>query len=259
MQSFGAGGTAMLRVETELESPKIADRVKGKKLSKIRAMVVDDDPGLRTMLREVLGVAGILGVTETESAEGATQLLGEKFDVLLIDLSGSSSHGIELVRTVRKSGFNRLTPIILISDDQRPGVTADGFQAGANFVVYKPIDRAHLMSLIRVTQGTIEHEKRRFRRVPVQIKVQIKSADGIVEGETIDLSLNGTLVRVPRTFPVRSAVEVSMYLLAEAKPVVGWGTVARIIGYNQMGIQLESLPMDESRRMQDYLLALIPD
>ncbi len=249
----------MLRVETELESPKVADRVKGKGISKIRALLVNDDPTLRALMREVLGAAGIVGVTETESAKGATQLLGEKFDVLLIDLAGGSSCGVELVRTIRASGFNRMTPIILISDDQRPGVTAEGFQAGATFVVYKPIDRVHLMSLIRVTQGTIEHEKRRFRRVAVQVKVRIRFADAIVEGETIDLSLNGTLVRASRTFPVRSAVEISMYLLAEAQPVVGLGTVARIVGYNQMGIQLESLPIEQSRQMQDYLLALMPE
>jgi CheY-like chemotaxis protein len=256
---FQEGSQAMLIAGSYPESAKIADRVKGKKLSNIRALIVDDDPALLTLMRDVLGAAGILGVTDAESANGALQRMGEKFDVLLIDLSESTSSGIELVRTIRKSGINRMTPIILISDDQRPGVTAEAFQAGASFVVYKPIDRVHLMSLVRVTQGTIESEKRRFRRVPVNVKVRVKSKDATVEGETIDLSLNGTLIRVPRTFPVRSTVEVSLYLTAAMQPVVGLGTVARIVGYNQMGIQLESLPIQESHRVQDYLLALMPE
>jgi hypothetical protein len=33
-----------------------------------------------------------------------------------------------------------MTPIILISDDQRPSAMSIGFEAGANFF-YKPIDR----------------------------------------------------------------------------------------------------------------------
>jgi DNA-binding response OmpR family regulator len=249
----------MLKVDPTLEVPHIAERVKGKKLSNIRAMVVDDDPIMRGLIRDVLGAAGIVGITETESAEGACGLLAERFDVLLIDLSGESCIGIDLVRKIRGSGINNGTPIILISDDQRPGATAEAFQGGANFVIYKPLDRAHLMSLIRVTQGTIESEKRRFRRVAVKSKITIKSTNAAVDGETVDVSLNGTLVRVPRTFPVRSTVEVSIYLLAGGPPVVGSGTVARIIGYNQMGIQLERLTVEESRRMQDYLLALMPE
>ncbi len=144
----------------------------------------------------------------------------------------------------------------MISDDLRPAALSEAFKAGASFFVYKPVDRAHLMGLIRVTQGTIEHEKRRFRRVTVQAKVRVKYGDKSVEGETIDISMNGTLVRASHTFPVGSPVEVSLYLLAGKPPVAGMGSVMRVVEGNQMGIQLEQLPLAESGRLQEYLLPL---
>jgi DNA-binding response OmpR family regulator len=208
------------------------------------------------LIKETLGSANIETVTLTTSAEAAAQFQEEKFDVILVDLCAPPVDAAKLVHGIRLSGFNRRTPIIMISDDLRPAALSEGFKAGASFFVYKPIDRARLIRLIRVTQGTIEHEKRRFRRVAVQAKVRVKCGDKSVEGETIDLSLNGALVRASHAFPVGSPVEVSLYLLAGKPPVAGLGSIMRVVEGNQMGIQLERLPAAEIGRLQEYLLLL---
>jgi DNA-binding response OmpR family regulator len=219
-----------------------------------RALVVGDEEAMCALIKESLGAANVEEVTLTTSAGADTKYQEEKFDVILVDLCAPPVDGIKLVKGIRLSGFNRKTPIIMISDDLRPAALSEGFKAGASFFVYKPIDRAHLMRLIRVTQGTIEHEKRRFRRVPVQAKVRVKCGDRSVEGETIDISLNGTLVRASHTFPVGSPVEVSLYLLAGRPPVAGLGSIMRVVEGNQMGIQLDRMPAAESGRLQEYLL-----
>ena len=221
-----------------------------------RALVVGDEEAMCALIKETLGAANIDAVTLTASAEAAAQFQERKFDVVLVDLCAPPVDPFKLVRRIRQSGVNQKTPIIMISDDLRPAALTEGFQAGANFFVYKPIDRAHLMSLIRVTQGTIENAKRRFRRVAVQARVRLKCGDRSVEGETIDLSLNGALVRAAHTFPIGSPVEVSLYLHSGRPPVAGLGSIMRIVEGNQMGIQLEALPAAESGRLQEYLLPL---
>ncbi len=221
-----------------------------------RALVVGDEEGMCVLIKETLGAANLEAVTLTASAEAAAQFQEKKFDVILVDLCAPPADATKLVRGIRLSGFNRKTPIIMISDDLRPAALSEGFKAGTSFFVYKPIDRAHLMRLIRVTQGTIEHEKRRFRRVAVRARVRVKCGDRSVEGETIDISLNGTLVQASQTFPVGSPVEVSLYLLAGRPPVAGLGSIMRVVEGSQMGIQLERLPAAESGRLQEYLLPL---
>ena len=244
-----------MKIETESESRnQKGARGASPSGTPTRALVVGDDEAMCALIQDSLGAANVEEVTLTTSAGADTKYQEEKFDVILVDLCVPPADGTKLVKGIRHSGFNRKTPIIMISDDLRPAALSEGFKAGASFFVYKPIDRAHLMRLIRVTQGTIEHEKRRFRRVPVQAKVRVKCGDRSVDGETIDISLNGALVRASHTFPVGSPVEVSLYLLAGRPPVAGLGSIMRVVEGNQMGIQLDRMPAAESGRLQDYLL-----
>jgi two-component system, chemotaxis family, chemotaxis protein CheY len=250
-----AAANRIMKIETESES-RNQNVARGVTPSgaPTRALVVGDEEAMCALIKESLGAANIEEVTLTTSAEADAKYQREKFDVILVDLCAPPVDGTKLVKGIRLSGFNRKTPIIMISDDLRPAALSEGFKAGASFFVYKPVDRAHLMRLIRVTQGTIEHEKRRFRRVPVQAKVRVKCGDRSVDGETIDISLNGTLVRASHTFPAGSQVEVSLYLLAGRPPVAALGSIMRVVEGNQMGIQLDRLPAAESGRLQDFLL-----
>jgi DNA-binding response OmpR family regulator len=249
-----------VKVETDLKAAnENLNRAKGLKVMPRRALVVENEPAMCALIHEVLESAEIEAVSPAKSGESERHFHEEKFDVVLIGLCTPSDDAIELVRKIRKSGFNRLTPIIMISDDQRPSALSEGFDAGASFFVYKPIDRAHLTRLILVTQGTIEHERRRFRRIPLQVKVRIKSDKDELVGETIDISLNGALVRSPHTLPLGSLIEVSLYLLAGAQPVVGLGSVVRVLSSTQMGILLDRFPVSEIGRLQEYLLPRITD
>jgi CheY-like chemotaxis protein len=162
-----------------------------------------------------------------------------------------------LAQQARGSGFNQMTPIILISDDPRPSAVAEGFEAGANFFLYKPVDTSRLLRLIRVTQGAIEHEKRRFRRVQVRSRVHLSSDRGDFDCETIDVSLNGMMVTSPHTIPRGSRVRLSLDMPDGAKPIEGHGAIMRTMGDHQMGIQFNLLRTDESGRLQEFLLPLI--
>lgn len=213
-----------------------------------RALIVDDEPTMCELIQEVLVSTGMEVVTFTRSADATGYLRDQKFDVVLLDLCMPAPDGIALAQQMRGSGFNQMTPIIMISDDQQPG---------ASFFLYKPIDKGRLLKLIRATQGTIEHERRRFRRIPFHSKVQLRFDKAELEGETIDVSLNGLLVKAPHTVPVGSTVQVSLSLSPGMKPIDGRGSVKRVIGANQMGILLDRLSMAESWRFQDFLLPLI--
>ena len=56
-----------------------------------------------------------------------------------------------------------------------------------------------------------------------------------------------------------SPVHASLDLSPRMKPVVGVGSVVRVLGENQMGIQLDRLTIAESERLQEFLLPLVPN
>jgi len=222
-----------------------------------RALIVDDDPVVCKLVAAVLSSTGMEVLSLTHSAEAWKHLRDEKFAVVLFDFRMPSPDGLELSRQVRGAGLNQMTPIILLSDDQGTAAVSQGFAAGASVFLYKPLDKARLLKLLRVTQGAIEHECRRFRRVALCCKVRLGFDEGEVEGETINVSLNGLLVKAQSNVPVGSPVNVRLYLAPEMKPIVGSGLVVRILDANRMGIQLNSLSVAESWRLQEFLLPLI--
>src|SRR5579864_205818 len=120
------------------------------------ALIVNAEPAISEILQDILRPAGIDAITLAEYSDAAGRLRNEKFDVVFVDLGPSSESGIELTRQTRSLGFNRMTPIILISGDRHRGVFSQGFNAGASFIVNKPLDKAHLIKLLRVAQGSME-------------------------------------------------------------------------------------------------------
>ena len=222
-----------------------------------RALVVDDEPATCELIQKVLYAAGVDALTLTRSGQAASFLEEGKFDMVFFDLHMGSPDGIELSREMRRAGSNRTTPIILLSDDQRPSAMSQGFAAGASFFLYKPVDRERLLKLIRATQGRMDHEKRQTRRVPLLSKVRLRFGFEEILCETVDVSLDGILVKAPRTIPAGTSVQVSMELTQKMKPVVGAGSVVRVLGGNQMGIHLDRLPFEESARLQEFLLPMI--
>jgi DNA-binding response OmpR family regulator len=223
-----------------------------------RALIVDDEQATCEMIQKVLYAAGVDALTLTQSGQASSYLDEGKFDMVFLDLHMGSPDGIELSREMRKSGYNRTTPIILLSDDQRPSAMALGFEAGASFFLYKPIDKERLLKLIRATQGRMDHERRQTRRVPFQSKVKLRFGFEEIVCESVDVSLNGMLVKSARILPAGSPVQVSMELSHKMKPLVGAGSVVRLVAGNQMGIDLDRLPVGESERLQEFLLPMIP-
>lgn len=77
------------------------------------------------------------------------------------------------------------------------------------------------------------------RGVPLPSKVQLRFGFEEILCETVDVSLDGILVKSPRTIPAGTSLQVSTELTQRTKPVVGAGSIVRVLGGNHMGIHLE--------------------
>ncbi len=224
-----------------------------------RVLIVDNEPATCELIERTVNVAGMNALVLNNSSQAARVLSGAKFDLVFLNFHMNSPDGVELARQVRQTRSNRTTPVILISDDQRPSVVSIGFEAGASFMLYKPIDKDRLQKILRVTQNTVETERRRTRRIPVQNRVRLWSGAEDIEGETIDMSLSGMLVRARRTLAPGTRVQMSLHLAPGTKPIIGQGSVVRLTSGNQMGIHLERLDSRAEERLEEFLLPLIPE
>jgi hypothetical protein len=104
----------------------------------------------------------------------------------------------------------------------------------------------------------MEQGLRRTRRIPLRSRVLIRFCGQEIEGETVDVSMQGLLVKAQRIIPVGSSAEITMELSQAVPPIVGSGSIVRVRGKDQMGIHLGRLTLAESQRLQEFLLPLIP-
>ena len=224
-----------------------------------RALIVDDEPATCQLIEKALSSVGMESLSVTTSAEVPDILRHGKFAMVFFNDQMPFPDGLELTRQMRDSGFHRITTIVMMSGDRRPAAMVRGFEAGASFFMYKPLDRERLMMIIRATQGAIEFERRRTRRVPVKSRVLLRSGGQVIEAETVDVSMEGLLVKAQKVVPIGSSVDISMQLTTAMGPIVGAGSVVRVAGANHMGIHLGRMNRAESQKLQDFLLPLIPD
>jgi CheY-like chemotaxis protein len=222
-----------------------------------RVLVVDDDPLVCELIHDVLESAGIKSRTVTDSTQAAAHLGEEKFAAVFLDVRMSPPDGIELARQARAAGLNQKTPIVMITGESDRNVLTRAFQAGANFFLFKPVQRQSLLKLVRVTQGAIARERRRFTRVRHNCKVTMESGQQQLRGTTLDLSVNGMLVQAGEVFPINSKIQVSLELAPGSPPLRASARVMRLVGNDRMGLQFENVNSADSARFEEFLLPLI--
>lgn len=221
-----------------------------------RALVVDDDPANCELIKEVLSSVDIEALALTHSGQAVTFLAREKFDAIFLDVNMPTPDGIELTKKIRSGGLNVSTPIMVITGENDRALLGRAFEAGANFFLYKPIDRHDILRLVRATTDSIEHERRRFRRIKVSCNVSIEAADTKLKGTTLDMSFGGMFVQASGVLPTGTVAQVSVHV-PSGPPLSFVARVLRVAGGDCMGMQFENVSQPQSKGLQEFLLPLI--
>lgn len=114
-----------------------------------KALVVEDNPHMRTLLRALLQALGVRRVLE--AADGAAGLLAlreHKPDFVFTDLSMKPIDGIEFTRKIRlgNDSPNPLVPIIMITGHTERARVMAARDAGVSEFLAKPITMQNLQS-----------------------------------------------------------------------------------------------------------------
>jgi response regulator RpfG family c-di-GMP phosphodiesterase len=109
-------------------------------------LVVDDDPGLRALLRASFEVAHI-DVEEADGALAAKDAIAARLpDVIVLDVAMPGMDGITFCRALRADPFTRAVPVVLLTGD---AISASaGEAAGADALVRKPFSPLALLAAI---------------------------------------------------------------------------------------------------------------
>jgi type IV pilus assembly protein PilB len=116
-----------------------------------KALVVDDDPDLRRIVRLTVEAAG-LGlsvITAQDGAEALTLIDIERPDIVILDLAMPGLDGFEVCRQLRAAPPTRHTPVLMLTAKDSADSVAKGFEEGADDYVIKPFRRDDLIARMR--------------------------------------------------------------------------------------------------------------
>ena len=104
-------------------------------------------------------------------------------------------------------------------------------------------------------------ERRRTRRVPVQIQIQYKTADGFFQDYVRNLSLGGIFIETSNPLPMNTKLKVEFCLPEMSEPITADGVVVHTLrvgttrnpSVSGMGIRFSELEPSSKQMLEAYL------
>ena len=137
---------------------------------KAHILLVDDDEGIRSLVKKYLNENNFL-ITTADSAENATEKVKIiKFDLVILDVMMSGKSGLDFINDHK---VHLDTPIILLTAKGEASDRIEGLELGADDYLAKPFEPKELLLRIKniLTKTIITDQKRiiEFENVKIDL------------------------------------------------------------------------------------------
>ena len=157
---------------------------------KTHILLVDDDEGIRSLVKKYLNENNYL-VTTSDSAENAYEKIKIiKFDLIILDIMMSGKSGLDFINEHKK---DLDTPIILLTAKGEASERVEGLELGADDYLGKPFEPKELILRIKnILTKTIKTDQKR-----------------IIEFENVKIDLNKLLIiKNKKEFKINSTEKI---------------------------------------------------
>jgi two-component system, chemotaxis family, chemotaxis protein CheY len=125
-----------------------------------RALVLEDDRHMRTLLGALLREFGYEHVACASAKQAQLELRITRYDVGLVDVDLGDESGLDFVRALRcnRAHVNRKLPILIVSGQNNREVIEGARDSGANAFIAKPATTQNIIGRI----SSLQTRKRPF-------------------------------------------------------------------------------------------------
>ncbi len=129
------------------------------------------------------------------------------------------------------------------------------FEAGAHFVIYSPLTRERAKASLRAARALMKVERRRRRRIPVSIPVEVSGGEmgGRQSANSLDLSREGMSLQLQSALRPTGQVVVTFTLPGAASPSSFAGEVAWDDGRGKIGVHFFSAEQSVARPLERWI------
>lgn len=115
-----------------------------------KILIVDDSAIVRNLHSFMLKTAGFEIEEAVNGYEAIEKLLNSKFDLIVADINMPKMDGYTLCKEVRSKTEYKDIPIIIISTEAEAEDKIQGFKAGANLYLVKPVKAEELVENVKM-------------------------------------------------------------------------------------------------------------
>ncbi len=117
-----------------------------------KVLVVDDELDTLNLLKTLLEISGFEAITTLNSVDAMTLAEIENPDVALLDIMMPQLDGFELCKLMRQNPATKDLPIIFVTAYTALDLEERRQEAGADYVIHKPIDIDRLIKVVEETR-----------------------------------------------------------------------------------------------------------
>ena len=149
-------------------------------------LVVDDDDGIRSLVKQYLKENQYL-VTTAESAEDASEKIKIiKFDLIVLDIMMPGKSGLDFISDNKKLE----TPIILLTAKGQPNERIEGLEIGADDYLPKPFEPKEL--ILRIKNILSKTKKIAQKRIIEFENIKIDLNKQLILKDKVEYKINNT-------------------------------------------------------------------
>jgi hypothetical protein len=127
------------------------------------------------------------------------------------------------------------------------------FQAGANFVLYKPLEAEQVSRSLRAARGFLNSDRRRSPRHVLQGLVHLQFSAGEIPAIMMDVSEQGLALQAPERLPKAQEVPLRFVLPGTAHSVEGTGQIIWSNDEGRAGMFFSRLTLASRKYLKDWL------
>lgn len=149
----------------------------------MKILIVEDEIGIQTFLRQGLEEEGFEVICASNGEEGLNFFENQSFDLLLLDWMLPKLTGLELCTKIRQT--NTQIPIIFLTAKDTVQETIEGLKAGANDYIKKPFSFDELLARIEVHfRASVTNKELKLGK----ILLNLNTFQVFVEGKEVSLT-----------------------------------------------------------------------
>ena len=105
-----------------------------------RVLIVDDEEGFLSLMRESLGIRGFDVITASSAVEAGMEIASKRPDAILMDIRMPGINGLEACEAIKKSPATKNIPIMIVSALSADSDIKKAYRAGVVDYFVKPLN-----------------------------------------------------------------------------------------------------------------------